>query len=238
MKTDSVQPNSGEPLPLISARQLGRHYSQGDIHALRDVDLTIEHEDYLAICGKSGSGKTTLLNLLGGLDRPTSGTLTFDGKLLDQTTNLDAHRAEHVGFIFQSYCLLPNLTAIENVQIPMFESRSSASERMKRASELLEQVGLGERTFNLPNQLSGGECQRVAVARALANQPSLILADEPTGAMDSETGAQVVELLETLQRDCSLTLIVVTHDETLAARAERQIRLTDGTIDAADGNPS
>jgi putative ABC transport system ATP-binding protein len=216
--------------PLLEARQACRHYAAGDIDALSDASLTIDPGEYVAIIGKSGSGKTTLLNLIGGLDRPTSGEIRYDGRPLDDQCDLDTHRSQNVGFVFQNYYLLPNLTAAENVQIPMFESPFTLEQRKNRSSELLHQVGLAGRGDHLPHQLSGGECQRVAIARALANQPRLVLADEPTGALDTESGNAIFELLESLNREIQITLVVVTHDEAFASRAGRTIRLSDGRV--------
>lgn len=202
----------------------------GDVTALCEASFSILAGQYVAIVGKSGSGKTTLLNLIGGLDRPTSGEMLYSGHPLDTTGKLDRHRSRDVGFVFQSYYLLPNLTASENVQIPMFESELSATARTARAKRLLDQVGLSSRENHLPAQLSGGECQRVAIARALANSPQLILADEPTGALDSDSGDSVLDLLESLNRDDAITLIVVTHDDAVASRARRRLRLLDGRV--------
>ncbi len=217
--------------PLIETRRLGRHYDFGNVDALVDANLTIFPGDYVAIAGRSGSGKTTLLNLIGGLDRPTCGEIWFDGKRIDRQSNLDRHRSRHIGFVFQNYYLLPNLTASENVQIPLFETSATVAERCRRAASLLQRVGLSGREDHFPAQLSGGECQRVAIARALANQPRVVLADEPTGALDSESGQSVIDLLERLHRDERITLIVVTHDAALADRADRVIRMVDGRID-------
>ncbi len=217
---------------MIETRDLGRHYDFGNVDALVDANLSIFSADYVAIVGKSGSGKTTLLNLIGGLDQPTSGQIWFDGQRLDARSNLDQHRSENIGFVFQHYYLLPNLTASENVQIPMFEAVASVEERCQRAASLLERVGLDGREGHFPAQLSGGECQRVAIARALANQPRVVLADEPTGALDSESGQSVIDLLERLHRNDRITLIVVTHDEALAERADRVIRMSDGRLQA------
>ncbi|QEF97728.1 Lipoprotein-releasing system ATP-binding protein LolD [Stieleria maiorica] len=215
---------------LIEAQGLGRHYDEGNVDALADASFCIRTGQYVAIVGKSGSGKTTLLNLIGGLDRPTRGELHYDGRPLDARSDLDRHRCRNVGFVFQSYYLLPNLTAAENVQVPMFEADYTPAERSARAKELLEQVGLSGREDHMPSQLSGGEAQRVAIARALANAPKLILADEPTGALDSETGDSILRLLEELNRTQAITLIVVTHDEAVAARADHRLRLADGRI--------
>ncbi|MDV6034260.1 MAG: ABC transporter ATP-binding protein [Phycisphaera sp. RhM] len=226
----SAQGSSVSAPVLIEGRQVCRHYDEGKVDALSDASFSIGRGHYVAIVGKSGSGKTTLLNLIGGLDRPTSGEIDYDGQRLDAHSDLDRHRSRNVGFVFQSYYLLPNLTAAENIQIPMFESDYGPAERARRAKKLLDQVGLSGRENHLPSQLSGGESQRVAIARALANAPQLILADEPTGALDSETGDSILRLLEELNRNESITLIVVTHDEAVAARADHQLRLADGRL--------
>ena len=216
--------------PLIRLREVSRHYRDGDVLALDQVSLEISDGEFIAVMGKSGSGKSTLLNMLGALDRPTSGEVLFREKLLDESANLDQFRAGEIGFVFQAFYLLPNLTAIENVQIPMLEHERPRTERVSRASELLETVGLLDRRGHLPGQLSSGERQRVAIARALANDPALILADEPTGALDSENGAGVMDLLCLLNREHGKTLVVVTHDQVVADRAERLVRLQDGRI--------
>lgn len=226
----------GDTAPLIEGRHVGRHYALGNVNALSDASFQILPGQYVAIVGKSGSGKTTLLNMIGGLDRPTSGEIDFNGETLGVRSDLDRHRARNVGFVFQSYYLLPNLTAAENIQIPMFEADYSAAQRSRRAAELLAQVGLEGRGNHLPSQLSGGECQRVAIARSLANAPQLILADEPTGALDTESGIAILELLESLNRSDSITLVVVTHDEAIASRADRRLRLTDGHVIDDDQN--
>lgn len=227
---DGGKKATADSTPMIELRSVGRHYQQGNVDAVDDVSFSIPAGQYVAILGKSGSGKTTLLNLIGGLDQATSGEILFEGKRLQGSRSLDEHRSRHIGFVFQSYYLLPNLTAAENVQIPMFESDESPAGRSKRASDLLEQVGLSGRQGHLPAELSGGECQRVAIARALANQPRVVLADEPTGALDSETGESILDLLERLVRSEGITLLVVTHDESVAARAERRIQLADGKL--------
>ena len=219
-----------EPDALIELQSVSHSYDGGKSFALHEVSLTIEAGEHLSIIGKSGSGKTTLLNLLGGLDRPTTGHVRFEGRELASDVNLDSHRAHHVGFVFQSYYLLPNLTAAENVQVPMFESARSASERRHHSLALLERVQLADRADHRPNELSGGEAQRVAIARALANAPKLVLADEPTGALDSENGRSVLDLLEQMKADLGLSLVVVTHDEAIASRGDRTLRLSDGRV--------
>lgn len=209
---------------------LSKDYPDGQVHAVVDVSLTIHRGEYVAMMGPSGCGKSTLLNLLGALDVPSGGEIYCEGEPLSKLRDRDGFRARKVGFIFQSFLLLPTLTAIENVQVPMFESGRSASARTQRARELLEEVGLGHRLHHLPAKLSGGERQRVAVARALANDPVALLADEPTGNLDSKTAKEVMDLFDRLHRERGLTLVVVTHSEELARRAQRVIRLQDGHV--------
>ncbi|MCC9602663.1 ABC transporter ATP-binding protein [Stieleria sp. JC731] len=222
-------PNDDNADAIIKTISLSRYFPEGDVHALRDVSLEIPRQSHVAIVGKSGSGKSTLLNLIGGMDQPSSGSIQFNGQPL-KSLNLDRYRCDQIGFVFQRYYLLPNLTAVENVQIPMFETTLNASERIEKARQLLSQVGLSGRERHLPRQLSGGECQRVAIARAIANDPKLILADEPTGALDSDTGSQILTLLESLQQSNQTALVVVTHDDVIAGRAGSQIELKDGEI--------
>ena len=217
---------------MLEARQLTKEYQSGDhrIAVLRDVSFSIPSGAFVAIVGPSGSGKTTLLGLLAGLDVPTSGSVLMDGDDLgklseDRRAQL---RGAKVGFVFQSFQLIPTLTALENVQVPL-ELRGDDG-APARARELLARVGLGDRAHHFPNQLSGGEQQRVAIARAFSNSPRLLFADEPTGNLDSETGARIVELLETLNRESGTTIVLVTHDLNLARRAQRIIRLADGVV--------
>jgi putative ABC transport system ATP-binding protein len=199
------------------------------------VDLEIAKGEAVALVGPSGSGKSTLLNLLGGLDRPSSGEIWVEGEDIATTSpsRLVAHRRERIGFVFQSFNLLPYRTALENVEVPLMISGLPKNERRERARKLLERVGLGARTDHRPSQLSGGEQQRVAVARALANTPSILLADEPTGNLDSATGTEVMHLLRDLN-ETGLTLIIVTHDMTVADFANRIIHLRDGKIVSID----
>ena len=217
---------------MLQARQLSKEYQSGDhrLAVLRDVNFTIPDGAFVAVVGPSGSGKTTLLGLLAGLDVPTHGTVLLDGE--DLTKLSEDRRAQlrgaKVGFVFQSFQLIPTLTALENVQVPL-ELRGDAGAPV-RARELLARVGLGDRVHHFPNQLSGGEQQRVAIARAFSNAPRLLFADEPTGNLDSETGAHIVELLETLNRESHTTIVLVTHDLALARRAQRIIRLADGVV--------
>ena len=201
--------------PLLEAQSLTREYDEGRVKALRGVDFTINGGEFVAIVGPSGCGKSTLLQLLGALDRPTSGTLLYRGNSLADDPNPAAYRAREVGFIFQAFHLLPTFTAAENVQIPMFETNRSVSERSERARELLRLVGLEDRQDHFPSKLSGGERQRVAIARSLANSPSLLLADEPTGNLDSKNAHAVLDLIIRLQQDEGRTMILVTHDRRL-----------------------
>jgi len=216
--------------PLISLRSVSKTYRDGNVVALKQVSLDIEPGEFISIMGPSGCGKSTLLNILGALDRPTTGEVLFHGELLRNSRQLDRLRAREIGFVFQSFYLLPNLTALENVQIPMFEGELGLAARVVEAQRLLEQVGLRERVHHLPRELSIGQRQRVAIARALANHPSLILADEPTGSLDSQNGQEVLELLAQLNVQQKTTLVLVTHDDSIAARGRRQIRMLDGAI--------
>jgi putative ABC transport system ATP-binding protein len=215
---------------LIRCENIERHYTDGSVKALEKLDLEIREGEYIAIMGPSGSGKSTLLNILGGLDAPTRGTLYYNGVPVTTSAQLDDLRANKVGFIFQAFYLLPTLTACENVQVPMFEGPLPAAERRKRAIELLERVGMGHRLDHLPTMLSAGERQRVAIARSLANKPLVLLADEPTGNLDSVNGEAILKLFEELHNERHVTLVVVTHSEEVGQRAKRLIRLKDGHI--------
>ena len=219
---------------LLEARNLTREFDEGQVKALRGVDFSIKEGEFVAITGPSGCGKSTLLQLLGALDQPTSGTLFYRGISLPDHRNPAAYRAREVGFIFQAFHLLPTFTAAENVQIPMFEIDRSASERRARALELLKLVGLEHRLDHFPSKLSGGERQRVAIARSLANGPSLLLADEPTGNLDSENAHSVLDLIIGLQQEQGRTMVLVTHDPTIAGRAGRILRMIDGRIVSDD----
>ena len=219
---------------LLEAKALTREFDEGQVKALRGVDLTIKEGEFIAIVGPSGCGKSTLLQLLGALDRPTSGTLLYRGQSLADLPNPAAYRAHEVGFIFQAFHLLPTFTAVENVQIPMFETDRSASERRARADELVKLVGLAPRLDHFPSKLSGGERQRVAIARSLANEPSLLLADEPTGNLDSENAHAILDLIIRLQQEQGRTMVLVTHDPTIAERAQRILRMKDGRIVSDD----
>ena len=220
--------------PMVEAIGLTRDYPSGDgvVHALRSIDLTVGRGELLAVRGRSGSGKTTLLNLLGGLDRPTAGSVVVDG--LDVSAMGDAElvdvRRRVVAFVFQAFGLLPILSAAENVEVPLRLVRTEPRRREDRVQHLLEQVGLGERGGHRPHELSGGEQQRVAIARALANRPRLLLADEPTGQLDSETGHMIMTLLRSIVRAEGITAIVATHDPMMLDVADRVVELRDGAI--------
>jgi putative ABC transport system ATP-binding protein len=215
---------------LFRTEQLRKLYPDGQVHAVEDVNINIRRGEYVAIMGPSGSGKSTLLNLLGALDRPTSGEVYFDGQPLSTVRNVDRMRSQTLGFVFQSFYLLPILTALENVQVPMFEGRLSASARVARAKELLDMVGLSHRIHHMPQKLSVGERQRVAVARSLANEPIALLADEPTGNLDSVAAEGIFELFARLHRQQGMTIVLITHDEAFGHRAQRTIRMQDGHV--------
>ena len=213
---------------LTRVFQIGKH----KVHALKQTDIAINKGEFIAIMGPSGSGKTTLLNLIGCLDKPTNGNVILDGM---DITKLDENelsriRREKIGFIFQDANLMPILNAIENVELPMECNGTLKAERIKRAKELLKLVGLEERMKQRPNQLSSGEKQRVAIARAFANKPSIILADEPTGNLDSDTGSYIMELLKRLNQNIGTTIIIVTHDENMAFYADKKMVIRDGKI--------
>jgi ABC-type lipoprotein export system ATPase subunit len=220
--------------PLISARGVHKTYSLGkrSLEVLRGIDVSLQAGDFLALRGASGAGKSTLLHLLGGLDSPTKGDVVFRNQNLTGLSRRDLARMrnEHVGLIFQAYYLLPELDALENVCLPARMARISASKAEVRGRDLLARVGLKERMEHKPYELSGGEQQRVAIARALMNQPQLILADEPTGNLDSHTGEEIIDLLCSLRTEKQTTLIIATHDAKVAARAPRVIELVDGEI--------
>jgi len=223
------------PVPvMIQTVDLVKEFPMGSqrIFALNGVDLEIESGEFVCVMGPSGSGKSTLLNLIGGLDRPTKGQIVVEGRdlaTLDENA-LAAYRRRGVGFVFQTFNLVPTMTALHNVAFPMIFARVPASQRKVRARELLTEMGLGDRLDHRPTELSGGEQQRVAMARALANDPEIILADEPTGNIDSRTGHEVMEVLARVNREGRRTILVVTHDPDVAAFAGRVLRLLDGRI--------
>ena len=229
---------------MVRARALERHYRVGghEVRALNGTDFSISRGEFVAIVGPSGSGKSTLLALLGGLDRPSAGTIAVGDLELGRARDAELvkYRRERIGFIFQSFNLLPTRSAVENVEIPLVLNGIKPRERRTRALELLQLVGLEARADHRPNQLSGGEMQRVAVARALANQPLLILADEPTGNLDTKTGASILSLLRQTVATRGVTLIIVTHDVGVAAHADRVISMRDGKIEKieAGGMPN
>jgi putative ABC transport system ATP-binding protein len=218
---------------IVSLRDVRRDYALGAerVHALQGVTLEVERGDYVAIVGPSGCGKSTMLNLIGAIDQPTSGTVEIAGKRVDAMSDREAtsFRLRNIGFVFQRFYLMPILSAIENVALPMAEAKVGREAREKRAAELLEYVGLGNRRQHRPSELSGGEQQRVAIARALANGPLLLLADEPTGELDATTGTQIISLFRRLNQD-GTTIVVVTHDEDLAGAARRKIHMRDGRV--------
>ncbi|RMF43232.1 MAG: ABC transporter ATP-binding protein [Planctomycetota bacterium] len=225
-----MEPSKDGAPPVIELRGVQKFYEDGGVQALRGIDLSIRRGEAVAVMGPSGCGKSTLLNIIGALDRPTAGEVIVDGQPLHRLRNWDRIRAHKIGFVFQSFYLLPNLTATENVQIPMFESDWTLAQRIDRAVNLLRLVGLGDRASHLPRQLSIGQRQRVAIARALANEPAILLADEPTGSLDSRTGKEIMELLLSLNRHQGTTLVVVTHDPSVAEYADRRINMLDGRI--------
>jgi ABC-type lipoprotein export system ATPase subunit len=217
---------------LIETKELAKVYGTGEteVRALDGVDLAVRRGEFFAIMGPSGCGKSTLLNMLGALDQPTSGEVWVAGQNLAKLKDVDEFRASTVGFVFQLHNLLPTLTAQENVEVPMQGRPIGGRERKQRARHLLDLVGLADRAHHLPNQLSGGQRQRVAIARALANKPALILADEPTGALDSNSGSEILALLGELNRSEGATIAVVTHDPRVAQATQRILRMQDGRI--------
>ena len=224
---------SAVPQPLIAARELVKSYQLGEqvVHALRGVTFDVMPGEFVAIMGPSGSGKSTLMNMIGALDQPTSGTMAIDGAEISTMSSVDLAdlRNRTIGFVFQQFNLLRRTTALDNVKLPLLYSRKRPPDMNAAAREKLELVGLGSRMDHQPSQLSGGQQQRVAIARALVNTPRLILADEPTGALDTETSAEIMALLERLNAD-GLTVVIVTHEPDVAAHARRLIRVRDGRI--------
>jgi len=216
---------------VVETRDLVKTYGDGvEVRALDGVTMKVWEGEMVAVMGPSGSGKSTLLHLLGALDQPTNGQAIVNGQDLATVKNLDQFRAKTVGFIFQLHNLIPTLTALENVQVPLYETKMGAHARKQRARELLALVGLAGRESHLPNMLSGGERQRVAVARALANEPTIILADEPTGELDSESSREIIDLMHQLNHDLGTTFIIVTHDLNVARRTARILMLDSGRV--------
>ncbi len=218
---------------LIELRNITKTYHLGDetLNALDGVNMNVQPGEFVAIVGPSGSGKSTLANIIGGLDRPTSGDVHIDGQDLSHVRDrrLSDYRNKHIGFVFQSFNLQPTNTALENVMLPMVFARISSKERKQRAAEALEKVGLGDRMKHRPTQLSGGQRQRVAIARALVMKPSIIIADEPTGNLDSARGEEIIKLLKELVRQ-GITLIMITHDMNIARQASRIVSIHDGKL--------
>jgi putative ABC transport system ATP-binding protein len=216
----------------VTCEHVRKSFEGGRIKALLDVTFHLEPGEFVALTGRSGCGKSTLLNLIGALDRPDGGAIAVGGRDLARVHDLPEYRASTVGFIFQFHYLVPTLSAAWNVQVPMIGREHSGRRRAERAQALLDEVGLGDRAESLPRTLSGGERQRVAVARALANRPPLLLADEPTGALDSTTGAEVLSLLERVRAEYGMTVLMVTNDDEVARTADRVIRMSDGQVSA------
>ena len=220
-------------MAIVKLTDICKDYAQGKdpVRVLKNVSLTVEKGDYLAIMGPSGSGKTTLMNLIGLLDVPTSGEYQLDGKDLKNLSDkeLAKLRNKHIGFVFQNFNLLPKMDAVDNVALPLLYAGVPLKERRARAAEALEAVGLGERKNFLPNQLSGGQCQRVAIARAMVGKPDLLLADEPTGALDTKAGNQIMDLFRKLS-DEGITIIMITHEPSIAACADKTYHILDGEL--------
>ena len=216
--------------PLISLFDVVKEYDKGTVKALNGINLDIFEGEFVSIIGPSGSGKSTLLNMLGALDKPTRGKIYIDGIDLVKEKDLSEFRQEKIGFVFQLHNLIPNLSVFDNVQIPLLPTGMSNKEMKEKASEIIHAVGLDDKKKQRPNKLSGGQRQRVAIARALVNNPSIILADEPTGSLDSKTGEMILNLLMEMHERYNVTLIIVTHDNGVAALAERTIKIKDGQV--------
>ena len=220
-------------MPILELKDICKDYQQGrePVRVLKNINLTVEKGDYLAIMGPSGSGKTTLMNIIGCLDVPTSGSYCLEGRDLKDLSDDDLAevRNKHIGFVFQSFHLLPKMEAVDNVALPLLYADVPLKERRARAEEALKAVGLGERIHFLPNQLSGGQCQRVAIARAIVGNPQLLLADEPTGALDTKAGNQIMEIFRHLS-DEGMTIIMITHEPSIAACADKTYRILDGEL--------
>lgn len=216
--------------PLAEVRRCHRSYDNGRIIALNDVSLSVGRGEFVSITGPSGCGKSTLLDIMCGLEEPTSGEVFFDGRRICGRAAWARLRAARIGFVFQSFHLIASLNIAENVELAMLWQGTTARQRRDRTAELLQLLGLGHREAQFPMELSGGERQRVAIARALANRPELVVADEPTGSLDSASSAQIMDLLEGLQRSAGITVVIVTHDRDIAARCDRRVEMVDGRI--------
>ena len=225
-------------MAILTLTDICKDYQQGKepVRVLKNINMTVEKGDYLAIMGPSGSGKTTLMNLIGCLDVPTSGTYVLDGKDLKDLTddNLADIRSKYIGFVFQSFHLLPKMDALDNVALPLLYRGMPLKERRERAAEALKAVGLEERIHFFPNQLSGGQCQRVAIARAMVGDPVLLLADEPTGALDTKSGTQIMEIFRQLSEK-GMTILMITHEPGIAACADKTYRILDGELYTDEG---
>jgi ABC-type lipoprotein export system ATPase subunit len=230
MPLQLTRPSSQSAAPLFQLDGVCRGYPNAHVSAIADVSLSVWDGEFVAIAGPSGSGKSTLLHVLCGLDRPTTGQVLFEGQAPRSREHWTRLRARRIGFVFQRFHLLSRLTAVENVEIPMFGVTRSHRDRRRRAIWLLDRVGLASHADRLPGELSGGECQRVAIARSLANSPSVILADEPTGNLDSAASAGVLDLLTEIQRNEGASLVIASHDAGVTSRADRIVRLLDGRI--------
>ena len=227
-------------MPILELTDICKDYIQGKepVRVLKNINLTVERGDYLAIMGPSGSGKTTLMNIIGCLDVPTSGSYELDGRNLKDMSDDDLAeiRNKHLGFVFQSFHLLPKMDALDNVALPLLYAGGPVKERRERAAEALKAVGLAERIHFLPNQLSGGQCQRVAIARAMVGKPDLLLPDEPTGALDTKAGNQIMDIFHRLSQE-GMTIIMITHEPAIAACADKTYRILDGELHTGEGKP-
>ena len=226
-------------MPILKLTDICKDYQQGKepVRVLKNINLTVERGEYLAIMGPSGSGKTTLMNIIGCLDVPTSGTYELDGKDLHNLSDNDLAeiRNKHLGFVFQGFHLMPKMDALDNVALPLLYAGVSVKDRRERAAEALRSVGLEDRIHFFPNQLSGGQCQRVAIARAMVGKPDLLLADEPTGALDTKSGQQIMEIFRRLSED-GMTILMITHAPEIAANANKTYHILDGELRTGEGD--
>ena len=226
-------------MPILKLTDICKDYQQGKepVRVLKNINLTVERGEYLAIMGPSGSGKTTLMNIIGCLDVPTSGTYELDGRDLHNLSDNDLAeiRNKHLGFVFQGFHLMPKMDALDNVALPLLYAGVSVKDRRERATEALRSVGLEDRIHFMPNQLSGGQCQRVAIARAMVGKPNLLLADEPTGALDTKSGQQIMEIFRRLSED-GMTILMITHAPEIAANANKTYHILDGELRTGEGD--